>query len=245
MKKIFLTMVVFLIATVTFAQSNYQDVVYLKNGSIIRGTIIEQIPNVSLKIETADGNLFVYKIDEVEKMTKERPAAQQTPIATFQSTAVNSSNPVKESTSQDFYEKEFKNVIRINPLAIIIAAAEYDGLELDMQYARYITPKVAIPVELDIFLSDWGNGVALLTGIEAVPVTTKRQKSGLFLNALAGIIVADVGYYGEAGLMVTANIGYQLMTQKGFVLNVAVGPRYDTITEEVSGNFMLSLGFAF
>ena len=48
-----------------------QDVIYLKNGSIIRGLIIEQIPNVSLKIQTADGSVFVYKIDEIEKMTKE------------------------------------------------------------------------------------------------------------------------------------------------------------------------------
>ena len=77
MKKVFLTIVVSLIATVAFAQ-NYQDVIYLKNGSIIRGTIIEQVPNESLKIETADGNLFVYKIDEVEKMTKERSATSQT-----------------------------------------------------------------------------------------------------------------------------------------------------------------------
>ena len=48
-----------------------QDVIYLKNGSIIRGTIIEQVPNVSIKIQTKDGNVFVYKMEEVEKMTKE------------------------------------------------------------------------------------------------------------------------------------------------------------------------------
>lgn len=48
------------------------DVVYLKNGSIIKGTIIEQVPNVSLKIETRDGSVFVYKIEEIEKMTKEK-----------------------------------------------------------------------------------------------------------------------------------------------------------------------------
>lgn len=46
--------------------------VYLKNGSVIRGVIIEQIPNVSIKIETADRNIFVYKMEEIEKITKER-----------------------------------------------------------------------------------------------------------------------------------------------------------------------------
>lgn len=50
----------------------WQDVVYLKNGSIIRGMIIEQIPNRSLKIMTADGSVFVYEIDQVEKITKEQ-----------------------------------------------------------------------------------------------------------------------------------------------------------------------------
>jgi hypothetical protein len=49
----------------------YVDVVYLKNGSIIRGLIIEQTPNVSLKIQTADKSTFVYSMDEVEKITKE------------------------------------------------------------------------------------------------------------------------------------------------------------------------------
>lgn len=52
------------------AQSNYEDVVYLKNGSVIHGIIIEQIPNKSIKIKSGS-NIFVYNITEVEKMTKE------------------------------------------------------------------------------------------------------------------------------------------------------------------------------
>lgn len=54
-----------------YAQVNYEDVVYLKNGSIIRGVIIEQVFNVSLKIQTKDRNVFFYKVEEVEKITKE------------------------------------------------------------------------------------------------------------------------------------------------------------------------------
>ncbi|NCC19405.1 MAG: hypothetical protein EOM29_10750 [Bacteroidia bacterium] len=53
------------------AQNNYQDVVYLKNGSVIKGVIIEQIPNVSLKIKTKDENVFFYDMKDVEKMAKE------------------------------------------------------------------------------------------------------------------------------------------------------------------------------
>lgn len=72
MKKILTFFLFALIATVSFAQSNnYQDVVYLKNGSVIRGVIIEQTPNKSIKIETSDRSIFVYEIDEIEKMAKE------------------------------------------------------------------------------------------------------------------------------------------------------------------------------
>ena len=56
-----------------FAQGNMQDVMYLKNGSIVRGIIIEQVPNVSYKIQTIDGSVFVYEVDNVEKITKEKP----------------------------------------------------------------------------------------------------------------------------------------------------------------------------
>ena len=47
------------------------DVIYLNNGGIVRGIIIEQIPNVSLKIQTRDKSVFVYRYEEIEKITKE------------------------------------------------------------------------------------------------------------------------------------------------------------------------------
>lgn len=53
-----------------FAQE-MQDVVYLKDGSVVKGIIIEQVPNKSIKLQTADGSLFVYQMDAVEKMSKE------------------------------------------------------------------------------------------------------------------------------------------------------------------------------
>ena len=81
MRKILLTTVFILTTAVLFAQ-NMQDVVHLTNGSIIRGTIVEQVPNQSVTIETADGSLFVFAMDEVKRMTRERiarePVLQQT-----------------------------------------------------------------------------------------------------------------------------------------------------------------------
>jgi len=63
-----------------------QDAVYLKNGSIIRGTVMEMVPGKNVKVQMADGSLFVYDMNEVEKISKEPNAAQQgSPAATVNS----------------------------------------------------------------------------------------------------------------------------------------------------------------
>ena len=49
-----------------------EDVVYLKNGSIIKGVIVEQIPGESVKLETRDGNVFVFTMLEIAKITREQ-----------------------------------------------------------------------------------------------------------------------------------------------------------------------------
>lgn len=69
-KLLFLLTLLLSISTYVAAQ-NYTEVVYLKNGSVIKGVIIEQVPNVSLKIKTSDGSLIICQMNDVEKITKE------------------------------------------------------------------------------------------------------------------------------------------------------------------------------
>lgn len=49
-----------------------KDVLYLKNGSIIFGKLIE-IKDGQYKIQTSDGSTFLYKTDEVDRFAKESP----------------------------------------------------------------------------------------------------------------------------------------------------------------------------
>ncbi|HLP52452.1 MAG TPA: hypothetical protein VK154_16305 [Chitinophagales bacterium] len=67
-----ITTLAILFATVAFAQYNMEDVIYLKNGSVYRGMIIEQVPNVSYKIQIRGGSIFSVTVAEVEKITKEQ-----------------------------------------------------------------------------------------------------------------------------------------------------------------------------
>ncbi len=60
----------------TSAQQFRIDVVYLNDGSIIKGIIVEQIPGVSLKIKTADGSVFAINMSDVVKTGKELPKQQ-------------------------------------------------------------------------------------------------------------------------------------------------------------------------
>lgn len=80
MKKLIGLFVFALTSLAMFSQinyANYQDVVYLKNDSVVRGIIVEQIPNISLKIETNDGNVSLIQMADVVKITKEK--IQQAP----------------------------------------------------------------------------------------------------------------------------------------------------------------------
>lgn len=54
------------------AAQQVQDVVYLKNGSIMRGEIVEKIQNDHLKIRIADGNVFTFPYADIEKITLEK-----------------------------------------------------------------------------------------------------------------------------------------------------------------------------
>lgn len=55
-----------------YAQRVMQDVVYLKNGSRIRGIVIEFVPSKGVKIETSDGSLFAFKEAEIERIVREQ-----------------------------------------------------------------------------------------------------------------------------------------------------------------------------
>lgn len=70
MRKLLLLLTLLLSISTYVAAQNYTEVVYLKNGSIIKGVIIEQVPNVSLKIKTSDGSLIICQMSDVEKSLK-------------------------------------------------------------------------------------------------------------------------------------------------------------------------------
>jgi hypothetical protein len=70
-KPVCLTIVLIFISLQIYSQKT-KDVIYLKNGSVINGTLFE-ISDNQYKIRTIDKNIFVFNAAEVEKFIKEGP----------------------------------------------------------------------------------------------------------------------------------------------------------------------------
>lgn len=126
MKKLIIILLVS-IATNLFAQSNFEEVIYLKNGSVINGIIIEEVPNLKIKIQTSDGNIFEYQMSEIEKFAKRIPAKteynkpyQTSPQVIIQTPKFSdSTNPkpvVVKQNYKDFLKEGFIGITEIGTL---------------------------------------------------------------------------------------------------------------------------------
>jgi len=60
-----------------FSQNGFQDVVYLKKGGFVKGAIVEQVPHKSVKLLLNDGTLAYFKVEDIEKFSKERYVEQK------------------------------------------------------------------------------------------------------------------------------------------------------------------------
>jgi hypothetical protein len=103
-----------------------QDVVYLKNGSIIRGIVIEQVPNKTLKIKTADGSVFVFQMEDVERITRE-------------------SAPTPARSSVGSVSAPDKAVIAANPLGAIVGGVSW------LAYERYMGENITYQIRGDVW----------------------------------------------------------------------------------------------
>lgn len=70
----------FIISVMSVYCQKQTDIIYLKNGSILKGILIEQVPNETYTLKMADGSIFVFKAEEIIKITKEGNIKNQKPF---------------------------------------------------------------------------------------------------------------------------------------------------------------------
>jgi hypothetical protein len=59
---------VFLLSSGICTSARAEDVLYTKDGSVIQGTIIEEVPGVSVKIQADDGSVVTFMAVEIKKI---------------------------------------------------------------------------------------------------------------------------------------------------------------------------------
>lgn len=64
-------------AATSVAASQLDDVIYLKDGTVVRGTIIDRNPGQSLKIRTADNRVLTYSVQHIFKVTRQPTATSE------------------------------------------------------------------------------------------------------------------------------------------------------------------------
>jgi hypothetical protein len=72
MKNHLLTLITLIFIIFPLNAQKSKDVLYLKNGSMIYGKLMEVSEN-QYKIKTAEGNIFIYSLPEVDKFVNETP----------------------------------------------------------------------------------------------------------------------------------------------------------------------------
>ena len=70
-----------LVIGMSVVTASIADTIHLKNGTVIEGTIIREIPDVSVAIETAQGKVFTYNMQDVFKIDR-HPARPVVPTVT-------------------------------------------------------------------------------------------------------------------------------------------------------------------
>jgi len=152
MKKIILLFTI-CISFISFSQT-MRDIVYLKNGSIIKGQIIEMNPSKNLKIKTSSGSLFVYEMNEILKIEKEEVFGEK------------SIEKTSSFVSQSEIENFFSDLITKNrPALKFIGVTKKNGIKkeiygqkiYDIEYELILEARQNIYINTSLAASGWSN----------------------------------------------------------------------------------------
>lgn len=219
-------LVAFILSWETVAQNNYVDCLYLKNGSILKGVILEQSPSGPIKIQTGDGSVFVYPLSDVLKITKEE---QQGPkFGYIQPNPYE--DPVPAGLLSWSWENEdrldVKPVVKVDQQYVISGEKLYDLLGetnsrmFEDGYGEYLRGSTR-----QYFA--WWTGGATLGGVIATALSAANE-DGLGFVCLGATLLA-----GGATLFLILSGGKKM--EKGEALiNQAIGNYNDDIKNKLS-----------
>ena len=122
-KKLFVLFAILVSGFAIFAQSEMRDVVYLKNGSVVKGTIMEEAVGKYVRIDTPDGSIFFYEMNEIEKIVKEKVATPETKVETSETKVATNQNSMPVQNNNYIYMPPRKSTFGAGFLSFLIPGA--------------------------------------------------------------------------------------------------------------------------
>ena len=165
----------------TVSAQALKDVVYLKNGSVIRGTIVEQVPNESLKITTKDGSVFICQMGDVERITKEAPVKK----------------PIKEDV-----KVKYRGFVDLGYTIGVGMVTDSDRVELTTTHGVQILPELFVGAGAGINFYHSSDGAIALPFFVDVRTDILRSNISPFVDLKIGYTFGNIN-----GLYVTPSVG--------------------------------------
>lgn len=138
LKTMFIVLCLLMVAAAN-AQERSEETVYLKNGSVIKGTIIEEKDD-QLKIETPNGSVFTIGSYDVEKIVRNsgnaRNYGSQIPTQRTQRSQRTQMTPQQESERETYTQRPRRRTLNGNN------SKRYEIYDADADYGYYGAPSI-------------------------------------------------------------------------------------------------------
>jgi hypothetical protein len=211
LKSLCLSLLLIIIVS-TLAPAQEVDHIYLKSGSVVRGRILEIEPADHVKIQDMCGNLWYYRISEVEKIASESfdPPAQSKQRSGFDTGFVNLTSIGFLAGSSDNEQVAPFSLVMVNGWRSQIGTFVGAGLGIEFLNTNYL------PLFLDLRYD--------LTGQDVVPYLV--VKGGYALPMTSGYSEYDVEYTYQGGALAAAGVGLKIRTREHLAWDVELMYRY-------------------
>ena len=221
-------LIAFAAASQVFAQQPMEDVVHLKNGGIVRGIIIEQILGESLKIQTRDGNVFVFAMDEITRLSKD--FAVDTSSSASIKAEIGTLIGLTHLRGPEYYDPWFGRGDRLTATHVRLPSA----LSVWLIPTEMMAIGAEILFEADDSTHSDADADVLLTGKVAF---SPLHASPISIYALG---IGSLQYVYESDI--SAGIGMGLRARIGSALVLRMEGRYERWFEDEVNQFSLLLG---
>lgn len=196
--------ILLLFFSLTLTAQYYTETIYLKNGGVIKGTIIEQIPDESVKIVTFSDDIMIFRFDEISKITRQKVKSYINRNSrtngyrglidigySFGISDIKKTDRVEISLSQGY---AFNSNFYIGAGVAVNYYTQGDGMNSAWAYPIFINPRV--------YLTDGMQIVSPFLDLK-IGYTTGSSVKGFYLNPSIG-----TNFSLNNGNIVNISVGY-------------------------------------